>query len=65
MDPGKKSANYSLYWTGEENPLQHGMTDREVFNILSKLLEETATNQKPEVVVQPKGIRGNKTKKAS
>lgn len=31
---------YSLYWNDAENPIQHGMTPLEVFNLLSQLLAE-------------------------
>lgn len=31
---------YSLYWDHEDNSLQHNMSSREVFNILSNLTEE-------------------------
>lgn len=33
------SAAYSLYWDDERNPVQHAMTDREVFEVLAGILE--------------------------
>lgn len=34
------SIPYSLYWEDEPNPIMHGMSAREVFLTLAKLLKE-------------------------
>lgn len=42
------TAAYSLYWSDERNPVQHGMTAEEVFTQLSLLLEAAhENNQEP------------------
>ena len=41
-----KDAAYSFYWQDETNPVQHAMTDYEVFNVLSQILKEI--NEKKE-----------------
>jgi len=33
------SASYSLYWNDQNNPVQHAMTDYEVFHVISGILE--------------------------
>ena len=37
-----ESAPYSVYWDDENNPIQHNMSDREVFNLLEDIINETS-----------------------
>ena len=38
--------NYSLYWNDETNPVQHNMSDWEVFKALESLLETEAEERR-------------------
>lgn len=51
------SAAFSLYWDDEQNPVQHGMTHLEVFNIIAGLLNESAEEARTLEEVPPTSWR--------